>query len=102
MKSLDPGPSQLASATAVGRRYGRSREWGRRLLKSWWAEQQAGGPPRVLRRGRVYYTTLAVLYADAPRARDEALYRKVAELEKDLDRAFERIAALERKNGSRR
>lgn len=102
MPSLDPGPSQLVSAGKVGKRFGHSRDWGWRLLKSWWEEQERGGPPRVLRRGRYYYTTLAVLDIYAPKGRDERLLRKLRELDDGLDRAFARIVELERRLGMRR
>ena len=100
--TLDPAGSELVSSGGVGRYYKRSRKWGLELLKQWYAEQEAGGVPKVLRRGRYYYTTRAVLYADHPRGRDEAVYRKLAALEKDLERAYARIVELERRQGLRR
>lgn len=100
--ALDPAGSELVSSGGVGRYYKRSRKWGLELLKQWYAEQQAGGVPKVLLRGRYYYTTRAVLYADHPRGRDETVYRKLAALEKDLERAYSRIVELERKIGARR
>lgn len=72
------------------------------MLKQWWEEQQRGGVPKVLRRGRVFYTTRAVLYADHPKGRDEHLWRKVERLEKDLEKAYARIVKLEERLGARR
>jgi len=99
---LRPGGSQLASTQRVADHYGRSRWWALELLKEWYAEQQLGGPPRVLKRGRIFYTTLAVLHAHAPRGRDEQLQRKLRQMENDIEKAFVRIAELERRLGRRR
>lgn len=89
-------PSAIANASAVGRHFGRSREWGRQLLRQWHEEQKVDGLPRVVKRGGVIYTTVAVLNHYAPR-RDRALENRVAALEADLLRAFSRIAELERR-----
>lgn len=99
---LDPGSSQVASPSRVGAHFGKSREWARSLLKEWYAEQQRGGPPKVFRKGRVFYTTMSVLREHMPRGRDEALHRKLRELEHGLEQAYARIAELERRIGRRR
>lgn len=93
--------SQAANATQVGEHFGRSRQWGRLLLRQWLEEQKEDGLPRVFRRGKALYTTVAVLNHYAPR-RDEKLERKVRKLEADLLSAFARLAELERRIGTRR
>lgn len=86
----------LVGALGVGRHFKRGREWGRRLLKQWAEEQKRDGLPRVIRKGRYVYTTVAVLnhYAGKP---NEKLERKVTQLERDLMNAYMRIAELERR-----
>lgn len=99
---FDPAGSELVSSGEVGKHYGRSRRWGWMLLRQWWEEQKRGGTPKVLKRGRVFYTTRAMLYADNPKGRDEKLWRKVTQLEKDLERAYTRLVELEKRQGMRR
>lgn len=101
VKGRAPLLSSIANAAAVGRHFGRSKSWGRQLLRSWAAEQEEDGLPRVVRRGRIIYTTVAVLQHYAPK-KDETLARKVRALEGDLLDAFSRIAELERRIGRRR
>lgn len=101
LKGRAPLLSSIANASQVGRHFGRSREWGRQLLRSWYAEQAEDGLPRVVKRGRIIYTTVAVLNHYAPK-KDETLARKVRSLESDLLAAFSRIAELERRIGRRR
>lgn len=103
MIELRPKGSPLVSATGVARRFGRGRKFGQRLLKQWLDEQQDGGQARVLKRGRVLYTTEAVLDAVLPGgARDRAINRRLLVLERDLEVAYARIAELERRIGRRR
>jgi hypothetical protein len=87
----------------LGKLYGRSRWWGSRLLREWWAEQLKGAPIRVFRRpsGRLY-TTLGIIDQHMPRRRDEVLERRLRTLERDLSESFARIAELERAIGRRR
>jgi hypothetical protein len=95
-RELDPGSSVVVSATQLGSRYGKSREWGRKMLMQWWDEQQRGGDLRVFRRGKkgAIYTTIAVLQRHMPPARDTALVRKIESLERDLECAMRRIGQL--------
>ncbi len=93
--------SQLVAATAVGEHFGRSREWARALLREWHEDQKRDGLPRVIRRGRVLYTTVAVLEHYAPR-RDRRTEKRLTALEADLLRAYARIAEIERALGRRR
>lgn len=93
---MSVSPSMLISSGEMGALYEKSRWWGRRQLKDWLAEQDAGGVQRVFRRGTRLYTTLAVLDREFPRGRREKeLEKRIRRLEADVDRAFLRIAALE-------
>lgn len=92
---LDPRGNALVGPTKVGAQFGRSREWGRALLRQWWEEQQGGGHPRVLKRGKVLYTTMQVLRDHTPRARDEAVLRKLRELDGAVDQLYARVLKLE-------
>lgn len=78
--------------------YGRSWKWARELLEEWLEEQEKNpnAPRRVFRKGKkAIYTTIAALQREMPPARDMTLVRKVAELDRDLDLATERISRLE-------
>lgn len=101
LKARKPLLSSTANAAAVGRHFGRSREWGRQLLKQWYAEQQEDGLPRVVKRGKFLYTSVAVLYHYHPK-KDPETERRIRSLESDLSHAFSRIAELERRIGRRR
>ena len=92
---LDPMGHALVGPTKVGAQFGRSREWGRALLRQWWEEQQGGGHPRVLKRGKVLYTTMQVLRDHTPRVRDEAMLRKLRELDSAVDQLYGRVLRLE-------
>ena len=96
-------PSFVLGPSKLGKMFGRSRWWARRLLKTWWEEQQRGAPVRVfpLGGGRLY-TTKATVEQYMPRRKDEALERRFAGIEKDLASAISRIADLERSIGRRR
>lgn len=101
-RSLDPGASQVVGPVELARLYGKSRKWAARLLREWWAEQQAGGEVRVFRRRHprgewAYLTTRAALHRHMPPARDVAIVRQVAGLEADLDRAVARLNELQRR-----
>lgn len=94
----------VLTASKLGRLFKRSRWWGQRVLREWLREQERGGPVRVFfkRNGRPF-TTVAIVEAVWPRARrDEQSERRIKVLESDLERAFTRIAELERKIGARR
>lgn len=94
----------VLTASKLGRLFKRSRWWGQRVLREWLREQERGGPVRVFfkRNGRPF-TTVAIVEAVWPRARrDEQSERRIKALEADLERAFTRIAELERKIGARR
>lgn len=92
---LDPRGHALVGPTKVGAQFGRSRDWGRALLRQWWEEQQGGGRPRVLKRGRLLYTTMHVLNDYTPKARDEAVLRKLRELDAAVDQLYGRVLKLE-------
>lgn len=97
-----PDPSLLVGPVALGKMVGRSRDWSWRLLREWRDEQERGGPRRVFVRanGRLC-TTVGVVNQYFPRP-DRAVERRLKVLEDDLNRAFTRIAELERKIGARR
>lgn len=97
---LDKGSPQLVGPKKVAERFGRGFKWARTLLREWYEEDVETGrkPPRVLRRRKhggivTYYTTIAVLNAHAPPARDEALVRAVSTLDKELDAFARKIVA---------
>lgn len=97
-------PSFIVGPTTFGRMFKRGPDWGAKRLREWLAEQDAGGPIRVFRKPSGYlYTTVAIVDQYMPRARvDAATERRFKRMEEDLDRAFTRIAELERRVGMRR
>lgn len=102
----DVDPRFIIGPTKLGAMMNRSRWWAQDLLRSWWIDQQNGGPVRVFRRrisrGRMAYaTTMNVLDAVFGR-RDRATERRITSIERDLERAFARIAELEQRIGRRR
>ena len=99
-KVLDPRTrkSRLVGPKGIAERFGRGYVWARDLLKEWAAEDERTGrsPPRTLRcKGRggklTLYTTIAVLNAHAPPARDEEMAKHVRNLERELDAFARRI-----------
>lgn len=93
MIELKPGSSHVVGTREMARRYGKSDEWARTLFIEWERMQNEGAEPRVFRKGkqRALYTTLAVLHRHMPPGRDEALVRKVAELERDMTTLARRL-----------
>lgn len=99
-------PSPLVSVTELARLLGCGRGTAREMLRRWWAEQQAGGEVRVVymgtdKQGRpMLATTRAVLHSLVPMIRDEALVRRVEQLERDYEASLRkmlgRIENLER------
>lgn len=104
VKDIDP--RFIVGPTKLGAMMRRSRWWAQDLLRSWWVDQMNGGPVRVFRRrisrGRMAYaTTMTVIDAVFGR-RDHVTERRLVSLERDLERAFVRIAELEQRIGRRR
>lgn len=101
---MTPDPSFVLGPTKLGRMFGKSRWWALRLLRTWWKEQQEGGPVRTFRvaGGGALRTTTATVDLYMPRRRDEALERRLAGIEKDLGALVTRVADLERAIGRRR
>jgi hypothetical protein len=105
---MSPDGSFVVGPTELARMFGKHRDWARRRLREWLREQELGGPKRVftktIARGRLaLYTTVAIVEREFPNARrDPVLERRLRTFDEDLDRAFRRIADLERRVGMRR
>lgn len=84
--------SLVVGATRLGWLYGKSRQWGVRLLRAWAREQAKGGPVRVfVGAGGGLYTTMPIIHQYMPPGRDLELYRRVGALEADTADAHRRI-----------
>lgn len=84
--------SLVVGATKLAWIYGKSRNWARRLLRSWAEAQARGGPVRVFTRpDGALCTTMAVLYQHMPPGKDLELYRRVDSLTVDVSDAHRRI-----------
>lgn len=103
MIELKPGAAFVVGQRELARMYGKSEWWARCLMREWWKEQQEGGPVRVFRRpwnrGHALFTTLPVLQATMPPARDMKLVRALERAERDLDFAHKKIDELARRVG---
>lgn len=109
-RRLDPAGDQLVGPKLFARLFGRGYNWARDQLREWWEEEQVAGyagPVRTIRKrgpggNLVVYTTRRAIARFAPPHRDEAMLRKLAELEKDMNAMARRIADLEERMGGRR
>ncbi len=101
-RQLVPGPrAHVVGVMGIAKRYDMGQWLARKLLRDWWAEQEAGGPLRVFRvtnkgskGGHAYYTTETELLRWMPAARDSVLVRKVERLEQDNEFLSRRVDKL--------
>lgn len=109
-KLIEGSDDYLVGVHRLARLYGRSPHWSRKVLRGWWAEQQKGGPVRVMERAVPYgkttqrrlFTTMAVIEQQLPRYRDTELERWRKQVDAEIDRAFRRIIELEARLGIRK
>lgn len=99
MTTLDTRGSEVVGGSKLAKILGRSRDWARKQLRDWLAEQTQGGERRVFQRGTnpkptdPIYTTMAIVRREFGLS-DPRVDKRIKECERALEWQAKQIADL--------